>query len=114
MLMNYRMSPCGGVKTCPVTNYKYTAAIREYHKCPVHGEPLQKHTQCPVHFVYLQPGDVSDKRRGKVHYQIKKVQGPKVDAVTAVYDFEQYADENDQVDELASGGLAGASMRDYR
>ncbi len=35
-----------------------------------------------------------------------------MDAVTAVYDFEQYADEIDQVDELASGGLAGASLRE--
>ncbi len=60
--MNYRMAPCGGVKCCPVANCNYTAAIREHHKCPAHGEVLQKQTECPVYFVYLSPVDVNDKR----------------------------------------------------
>ena len=62
-ILNYRMVPCGGVKVCSVDGCMYTMAIKEHHKCPEHNTLLMKQTSCPVYFVFLEPVDVSDKRR---------------------------------------------------
>ena len=46
-----------------VDGYMYTVAIEEHHKFPEHNILLIKQTSCPVYFVFLEPVDVSDKRR---------------------------------------------------
>lgn len=62
--LQYRIAPCGGVKSCSASDCSYAAPKRESRPCPKHRESvLVQSDPCPVEFVYVWPTSSDDKRR---------------------------------------------------
>ena len=62
--VQYRITPCRGVKLCGEQGCTYVTSMRENRSCPNHPSiALVSSGDCPVEFLYIKPTDTKDNRR---------------------------------------------------